>query len=374
MTLPEKTNRQDAKSAKIRTPRGKGFKTKTSSLGGSGLGVLGVLAVFFSSALASDEPPPRPPNPDSWLRDLVRDVRAKIDAAIVARPPKFTPPKKIDVKWKLGKLGSLDLGAPLVALTGGDLDGDGKGELYAVTTRDVIAIGLRGKKLEELGRVAFAGEPALPMPRDVVATAVVDGKDVVASVSSWAKSLRVAWKSGKLAGTAGDAGFVMCAGEVAQLAPGRNYFGDATNGHYGARCRAGLVEPDGRPMRVRAQLSLANKLELAIERCAAANLGCQPHGRHEYGGAGVAFDVADVDRDGRAEVIYAGAGAPGDPDVLRVVSIGDDDKKQARLKKVFSAGGVAGIAVSDLDGDSAHEVIAAVRLVGATRVDLWRIE
>jgi hypothetical protein len=332
------------------------------------------LLLIAAPVRASDDAPPGWPGPDGFLHDLVRDVRAKLDAAIVARPPKLVPPKKIDIKWKLAKLGSLDLGGPLVTLTGADLDGDGKGELYAVTAREVIAIGVRGKKLEELGRVAFTGEPALPMPRDVVATATVDGGALVASVSSFATGIRVTWKGKALAAAQGEPAFTLCPGERAQLAPGRNYFGDAAAGHYGARCRSGLVEPDGHPIRVRAQLSLANRLEVQVERCVAANIGCQPAAKHEYASAGIAFDVADVDRDGKPELIFTGAGAPGDPDLIKVVSLGDDDKKRAKLRKSFSAGGVAGIAVSDLDGNGAADVVAAVRIAGSTRVDLWRIE
>lgn len=333
-----------------------------------------LLVVVGAAQARAEAPVARLPTPDSFLHDLVRDVRARLDAAIVARPPKLVPPKKVDVKWKLAKLGSLDLGAPLVTLTGADLDGDGRGELYALTTRDVIALGIRGKKLEELGRVAFAGEAAVPQPRDVVGTAVVVNGELVASVSSWARSLRVRWQGKVLVASPGEPGFVLCPGEVAQLAPGRNYFGDAQTGHYGARCRSGLVEPDGHPMRVRAQLSLTNHLEIDVERCAAVNLGCQKVGRHEYAAAGVAFDIADIDRDGKPEVIMAGAGAPGDPDLLKVVSLGDDEKRQAKLRKGFAAGGIAGIAAADLDNDGLAEVVAAVRLVGATRVDLWRIE
>ena len=277
------------------------------------------------------------------------------------------------MRYKLARLGSLDLGAPLVALAGADLDGDGKGELYAVTAREVIGFALRGRKLEELGRVAFAGEPASPMPRDVVATAVVEGGALVASASPWAKSLRVTWNGKALAGALGEPGFALCPGVVAQLAPGRNYFGDATTGHYGMRCQSALVEPDGRPIRVRAQLSLANQLAIEVERCAAANLGCQPASKLELAGVGVAFEIGDVDRDGRPEAIYSAAGAPGDPDLLKIVTLGDDDKKQAKLKKTFS-GGIAGIALVDLDGNGAPEVVAAVRLAGASRVDLWRVE
>jgi hypothetical protein len=331
------------------------------------------LLLIVAPARASDDARPVSAGPDAFLHDLVRDVRAKLDAAIVARPPKLVPPKKIDIKWKLAKLGSLDLGAPLVTLTGGDLDGDGKGELYAVTAREVIAIGVRGKKLEELGRVAFTGEPALPMPRDVVGSATIDGGALVASVSSFARGIRATWKGKTLVAAQTEPGFTLCPGEVAQLAPGRNYFGDATTGHYGARCRSGLVEPDGHAIRVRAQLTLANRLEVQVERCVAANVGCQPAAKHEYGSAGMAFDIADVDRDGKPELVFTGAGAPGDPDLIKIVSLGDDDKKRA-MRKSFTAGGVAGIAVSDLDGNSALDVIAAVRIAGSTRVDLWRVE
>ncbi len=321
---------------------------------------------------ASAEPPP--PGPDSLFHELVRDIRARIDAAIVARPPTLVPPKKVDIRWKLAKLGSLDLGAPLVTLAGADLDGDGKGELYAVTTREVIALGMRGRKLDELGRVAFTGEPALPMPRDVIGSATVDSGALVVSVSSFATGIRVTWNGKLLAATPSDAGFLLCPGEVAQLVPGRNYFGDPVNGHYGARCRSGLVEPDGHPIRARAQLSLANRLEITVERCATAGLGCQLAARHEYPAAGAAFDVADIDRDGRPELVYTGAAAPGDPDLIKVVTLGDDEKKHAKLRKSFTAGGVAGVAVSDLDGNGVAEVVAAVRIVGATRVDVWRIQ
>lgn len=314
------------------------------------------------------------PAPDSFLHDLVRDVRARIEAAIVARRPVLVPPTPVAVRWKLARVGSLDLGAPLVALTGADLDGDGTGELYAVTSREVIAIAMHGKKLVELGRVAFTGEPALQMPRDVVGTATVEGRELVASVSTWARSLRVSWHDKLLAAAEGVPGFLLCPGELAQLAPGRNYFGDAANGFFVARCRAGMVAADGQPIRTRARLTLANRLAITLERCAAHGAGCRPATQYDYGSVGVAYEIADVDRDGTPELVYSGPGAPGDPDVLKVVTLGDDDKKQAKLKKAFTAGGVAGIAVADLDGNGVQDVVAAVRLVGATRVDLWRIE
>ncbi len=331
---------------------------------------LAFVAIAASAQASDDAPPALPPPPAGPLQRLLADIRARIDAAIIARPPRLVPPKKLAIKWKLGRLGSLDLGAPLVALTAADLDGDRKAELYAVTAREVIAIAVRGRRLEEIGRVSFAGELAVPAPRDVVGTAIVDGGAVVASSSSWARSLRVTWAKKGLAGALGPPGFALCPGDIAQLVPGRN---DFAGGRYGARCRGGLVEVDGHPLRLRADLSTANKLAISVERCAAVGIGCAQINALEYAGVGIAFEIADVDRDGKPEVIFAGAGAPGDPDTLKVVVLGDDEKK-AKLKKTFTAGGIAGIVSADLDGDGDEEVVAATRIVGASRVDLWRIE
>ncbi len=310
--------------------------------------------------------------PTTFIDKLMAEIHRKIDAAILKRPPKLVPPKPIKLGWKLVKIGALDLGAPLATLTAADLDSDGKFELYAVTPREVVAIAIDKPGPRILGRVAFSGERTPTEPRDVVATAVLDNGAIATGVSGWHKSFRVTWQNGVLAATPVDGGFLQC-GDSLQIAPARNYFGDVTNGHYGRGCSA-LVDNDGYPLRTRAQLSLANKLDIAVERCAAAGLGCQPAARYEYAGVGIAFAVADVDRDGKPELVYSGAGAPGDPDTLKIVSLGDDDKKQAKLRKAFTAGGVAGIVVADVDGNGTPDTIAAVRVAGAPRVDLWRVE
>ncbi len=335
--------------------------------------------------------------PDDYLAHLAAIVERRL-AELAARPPKPVPPKPVAVKWKAVRLGSIDLGAPLVAMTSGDLDGDGAGELYAVTSREVVAITLRANKPVELGRVAFGGDRAVPTPRDVVGTAVIDGRELVASASLWARELRVT-VAGKLAGQAGGTGFLVCPGDRWQLAPGRNYFpsgfgvasaasgaagvpgssGTAsgpgalvagTGGElYTARCRD-HVDRAGAPLRVRAQLAVTGRLAVAVLRCA-TGAACQPAGWFEYANVGVAFELADVDRDGTAELISSSFVAPGDPDVVKVVSLGGDDRKPV-FKKSFN-GGVVGIAVVETTSLDAPLVIAAVRLAGATRIDLWRL-
>jgi hypothetical protein len=312
--------------------------------------------------------PARADSRSDYFSRLAAAVRSGLDEAVAARAPKLVPPIPIKVAWKAVRIGSLDLGAPLVAMTAGDLDGDGKGELYAVTSREVIAMGLDQRRIKELGRVPFSGERAALSPREVVGTAVVDGAVLVAGVSSWARELRVDWQGKTLTAQPGAAGFLVCPGERAALSPGRNHFGDPVTPVHGVRCRADMVDAEGHPLRVRATLG-GTRLAITVARCTATG-ACEPAGTHEYKDYGVAFELADLDRNGTPELIVSGAGAPGDPDAIKVIALGSEDKK-GLFRHRFN-GGVAGLAVIDSDGDGAMELVAAVRLVGATRVDLWR--
>jgi hypothetical protein len=316
-------------------------------------------------AAASDVPEP------TFIAKLRAAIHARIDAAIAASPPPVVPPRPVKLGWKLTKIGTLDLGAPLAALAAGDADGDGKAELYAVTRDELIAIAIVDGKPKVTGRIGFAHGPAPAPPRDVVASVVVDGATVRAAASPWLHGVNASWQGGVLVGAQAEPGFPQCPGETLRLTPGRNYFGDT----YGVRCASGFVDAEGHPLRARATLSVANKLEITVERCVTfAGLGCKPQDTYEHGGIGTAFAVADLDRDGTLELVAAGAGAPGDPDALRVVALGATDKARPKLRKAFTAGGISGIAVGDVDGNGVADAIAAVRVIGAPRVDLWRLE
>jgi hypothetical protein len=270
------------------------------------------------------------------------------------------PPVPIAVHWKAQKLGAVDLGAPLVALGAADLDGDGKGELYAVTPREVVVLVAREHGVHELGRAQFGGELAVPASRDPVGAAARDGDAMVAAVSTWQHGLRVQLRGGRvMAATDAVAGFPVCAQRLA-LVPGRNYFADAGGALYAGQCRD-VIDATGRSVRTSALLAPTGKLAVTVG---------DEH--REYTGVGVAFELADIDRDGVPEVITSGSGAPGDADAVRVVAFGGDEKKPV-FRKTF-AGGVVGIAAVDLDGNGALDVVVAVRLVGSTRIDLWRLD
>ena len=307
---------------------------------------------------------------DGYLARLASAVRTRLEDAAAAHVPRPVPPVPVAIRWKPQKLGSLDLGAPVVAVAAADLDGDGKAELYLVTSREVTAVAIAGR-VHKLGHVAFSGEPAVPASRDVVGTAVIDGNAVIAAVSAWAKDLRVEWNGRTLTARHGPGGFLVC-GDRVQLAAGRNHFHDAAAATFGARCRSDLTDATGAPLHVRAELSTAGTLDIAVERCAADGNDCRPAGTYQYRDVGVAFEIADVDRDGTPDVIVSSASAPGDADAVRVIPLGSPAGKPA-FKKPFT-GGVAGIVVADGDGDGVPEVVAVVRLAGATRVDLWRLD
>lgn len=323
-------------------------------------------ALLIGAALAAGVTLVRADDGSPFTQRVVDDLRVRVAELVAARVPPLVPPTPVAVAWKAVKLGSLELGAPLLATAAADIDGDGLDELFAVTSEMVIAISLKGTKPAEVGRVAFVGPRAVPAPRQPIGTAYIETNELVAAASPWANELRITWAGGKLTGRAGTTGFGVCAGERLSLVSGRNYF---TPDILAVRCRTDLVDKDGVGLRVRAQLAGKHKLAVSSEKCRGTT--CEASVAFEVGTAGAAFALSDVDRNGTPEVIISGAGAPGDADAVKVIAVGGE-KKKGLFRKSFT-GGVAAIEVVSRGPNDAARVIAAVRLSGATRVDLWRL-
>ncbi|MCE9576527.1 MAG: VCBS repeat-containing protein [Deltaproteobacteria bacterium] len=340
----------------------------------------GVLALVALVALASEtadagDAPATTESP--WLVGVYERDLAAIDAAIAARVPPLRPPVPVTVTWKPQRLASIDLGAPLVELAAADLDGDGRAELIALTTKDVVVLGARGKReIAVLGRAPVPRGAAAIGPRAPVGVIAIvrtaSGAEVVARVSTAGRGARYHWSGTALTEVGAVAGFPLCTG-AAELAAGRDSFGDGPTRRYAVRCTDELVDGDGRAMIAEGVLGPNGGLDVALRtRCAAGDAGCPPARTIGARGIGVAFAIADVDRDGRPEVIAAADGAPGDPDQVTVYPIPETGGTVGKplFRRKFT-GGVAAIAAADLDGDGTVEVVAAVRLVGAARIDLW---
>jgi hypothetical protein len=315
------------------------------------------------------------PVDEGVFHQLVRAATARVapasSAPVPVPPPPVTPPRAVAATWRAQRIASLDLGAPVLALVAGDADGDGHDELYALTTGAVVALAVGEHHVRELGRVGLVGAPAAAPSRDVVGALRVEGGEVIAATSAYAHGMRLRWRGGALAGVEDGEALGFCSGEAIARAPGRNVFGVGPAALLAVRCRADLVDADGHALKARGELGLTGKLEVELSRCEAGH-ACVAAGHHAVTGVGVAFEIADVDRDGHPEVIAAAAGAPGDPDAVRVVTLGQDERKP-RFKRAFT-GGIAGVAALDLDRGAALVVVAAVRLVGAGRIDLWRFD
>lgn len=311
------------------------------------------------------------------LRKLWQSIHQRVEAARPLVPPTPTP-----VRWRQRRAGSVDLGAPLLALIAADVDGDGRAELVALTSRELVALRPAARRADVVARAELPGEPPAVRPRAPVGTLVAapgDGGPIVlrARTTERATAATFRFSDGALVAVPDDAAaFPLCGHAAAALYPGRNTFDAVSFVWLGAQpapqpperfwtaaCRDDLVDPLG----ARTQLFavVGDDGNLRLDRWG-------PAGRTQLqiDDVGAAFALADVDTDGHVDVIASAATAPGRGDRVSVYEWVGDELQRAYRTRSF-AGGVVGIATGDVDGDGATDVIAAVRLPNATQIDLW---
>jgi hypothetical protein len=333
-------------------------------------------------------------------------ITSLLAEASAARAAVRVPPRPLQVRWQARRLASIPLDAPLLALAAADLDGDGRDELAALTARELVVLAHDGHAFAVHGRALLPAEPASMRPRAPVGTLVVrdsdgDGRDEIAARSSeQARGILLALAPGAGPGAATleergrVAGFPLCADVLGQLEPGRNVFNSALPAapaaaapaagspgdagllpplpprFWSARCRMELVDPVGRPLAAAGVVARDGTLVVTSRvRCAPAEPDCPPAAEARHAGAGAAFELADLDRDGQVEIAVTRAAAPGDPDEVEVLTWAGNELR-SRFRRGFT-GGVVGLAAGDFQGRGAPSLIGAVRLLGSHRVDLW---
>jgi len=344
--------------------------------------VAGLVAAASTAAASPPAAFPPTPAPDGGgvPGQVWRAMAAGFDRASAEREPPPRPPVPVPVTWKARRVASLDLGAPLLAMTAGDLDGDGLAELVALTERHVVVLRPAGRGLGEVARTALPAAPAPMRPRDAVGAVAIaarpgGGGDVLARASTAGQGARYRLDGKVLREVGAHDGFPLCAGASDELVPGRNYFGPAPAPLFSRRCREDLIDAHGRAMRVEATVAVGGRLTVVLEtRCKPGEAACLARREVVRDTVGVAIEVDDVDRDGVPEVIISGAGAPGDADAVAVLTVGATGfPKKPVFRRAFS-GGVAALCSGDVDGDGDRDVFAAVRLAGARKVDLWLLD
>jgi len=354
----------------------------------AGTAVLLAAALGWAAPADAGDQPARP-----FLVRILDGATAELATVIAERPPPRRPPVPVKVAWQARRLASLDLGAPLLALAAVPPAGDGRAQLLALTTRELLLLTPGATTVAIAGRMPLPTEPPAQRPRDPVGTLAIavtgDGAVTVrARASEAAEGATYALGGGGLAETGRLGDFPLCTGGAATLVPGRNYlvatpamwpdprFADAAVGDFFAiACADRLVDADGWPLAVMAVAGTDGRLlvQVRAERdCADAACTAAAAQNLTIPGVGTAVAVADVDRDGRPEVITAGAGAPGDPDQVSVYTIAAGQARRIHQKSF--TGGVVGLVAADVDGNGAAEVFAAVRLLGSNRVDLWTLD
>ena len=347
-----------------------------------------VPAVLAAAALSLLLPRPAPADerPAGGLAELFRELGATLDAMVAERVPR--PPVPVPVSWRDRRIGSIDLGAPLLALVAADLDRDGRAELAALTTGEVVVLAVRERVLVERARAALGGEPPPLRPRDPVGVLAVElaadgGAALVARSSERADAVRLGWRRGRLVELERRAGFPLCGGSM-ELAPGRNFFTAASAQiagepllaplpaeFFSALCTGPLVDARGGRIEVAALVDLDRVLHVRCRTAAGGECAAATVKGRDYDGVGVAAEIADIDNDGVPEVLTTRGGAPGDRDRVSVFSVAG-----GKVAKVYSKdfhAGVVGLGTGDLDGDGDRDVIVAVRFAGSHHVSFWTL-
>jgi hypothetical protein len=312
---------------------------------------LGTWVNFWSGRTAT-----RPPTPAGVLAEAVEADAAVLALAAVGTPATPTGPGTPARGLRLMGAMMARLERPLAALAAGDLDGDGKDEVAALTEREVAVFAGDGRLL------ARYGLDALPLSGTTTrepfgALAVLPGPPRLAAWSTRHAHGEL-YALDKARGTLRPLGTL----DAAPLGPGER--GAFVPGQTAFAPEVRLA--DGRAQLVPAPFttaSIAPPRLLFVHPDGAASLysraGSAPS---RLSGLGAGSALGDLDGDGVPELLTTSPQLSPSPDVLRVhAATGEDPAVHEPLwQGALPAGRALHVVTADLDGDKRREVVVGL--------------
>jgi len=332
------------------------------------------VAAAVAIAIAAPMPALAAPNP---VRDWFDRMQTRLDELLAEARPPLVPPTPVAVSWSMQRLGEFGPEAVL-ELAALDVDGDGADELLALGADRLRVFRVAASGLSQATELPLGGPVSTVQPRLGVGALVAGDTRVVvrSSARAWAQSFDVT--DGRLvAREASGAGFPLCADLAGRLVPGRHYFDGASARwnspaagpplparFFAARCHRG-VDSTGA---ARVSLAVVDTDGLL----SVYDLG-KPDAIPVYvEQVGYAFAVADIDNDGRTDIVASGSAAPGAPDRVSVYELSGGEVLRLFASPPLDAGVVAA-AVGDFDGDGRADAVVALRPHGGGPLELWSL-
>jgi hypothetical protein len=317
--------------------------------------VLGTWVNFWSGQTAT-----RPPAPAAAIAQSVEADAAALALAAVEPLPHPPSPSTPEAPRPLALLGAVlaRLPEPLAALAAGDLDGDGKDEVVALTERALFVFAADGHLVAERSLEVLPPGSA-PTREPFGAVTVLSGPPRLAAFSTrFAHGEVLALEGGALHGVARLDAAPLGPDARGTFAPGQTAFT--------AEVRLGGTVLPGVPSRF-TTFSTANARVLLVHPDGSASFFPRPSvAPLLLSGLGAGSALGDLDGDGTPELLTTSAEIQPSQDTLRVFKTNGSDPTahEPLWQGPLPAGRALQVVTANLDGDRYREVV-----VGLTKPD-----